>query len=257
MALIPCHDCSRLLSPMASHCPQCGRPTADSTSRGSSTSMLRLTLSLLLAGSTAGLLWRMAQHGLWIPGLLFGIGFSLSTRLRGHLLLSFSSISGIIYVIAYFTGQYIPGFLGEEGVFPVLPEGGILAAWGTFSGAIGAFLLLQAIALFHDVRIPLLSWSAILAGSGIGLVFVEAVARTSKGFGKDPWEDMVIPIIGFALWQATVGVLSYKAVVNATDKRPSGAFSLWLQQVLTGPAIQFLGLIATLLTFVQMLWSSK
>lgn len=156
-------------------------------------------------------------------------------------------------MIAYFAGQSIAAFLGE---MQVIPKGGAFVSWGLISGAIGAFLVLQAMALFHDVRIPIPGWSVTLAGSIIGLIFVEAVGRVS-GFGKDTLEDWIVPVLGFAVWQATVGVLSYKVAVRPTNKRASGAFSLRLQQMLTGPAVQFLGLVATLLTFVQMLWGSE
>ena len=253
MALVPCPDCGRLLSPVASFCPQCGRPATIGTATGRSTSMLRLALFLILAGSTAGLMWAViARKGFWLPGLFFGVGFSLSVRFRPHTLLSFASVSGIIYLIAYFTGQLTSIAFAHWGVISGL---GYIPVWGVLSGAIGAFLLLQVIALFYDVRVPILDWSVILAGSVIGFAFLEAVARVA-GFGKDTIEDTAVPMIGFAFWQATVGVLSYRAVGRATnEKRPSGAFSLWLQQVLTGPAVQFLGLVATLLSLFQILWN--
>lgn len=197
----------------------------------------------------------MASKGFWLPGLLFGIGFSLAARFRPHLLLSFSSVTAFLYLIAYFAGSYLAAGLGEIGIISTSQVGFV---WGAFSGAIGSFLVLQVIALFSDLRTPLLNGSVVLAGTLIGCLFVEAVLRSMKGFGGTTKQDIAVLMTGFALWQSAVGVLCQKVVRRtATRKLAAGSFSLWMQQALTGPAVQFLGLVGTLLGLVQMFWGME
>lgn len=250
MTLVPCPDCRRLLSPIAQHCPQCGRPATNSAGTRRAISGIRLTFFLLISGSAAGLLWlTFTERAYWLPGLFFGIGFSLAIGFRSYLLLSFSSVTGALYAIAFNAGCLLSAVLRDTGL---IPSWGFVPVWGVLSGAIGAFLLQQTIALFNDVRVPIANWPAIVAGSVFGLGLVEAILQ-EESLGKNA--SRILVIAGFALWQAVVGLLNYKAVGRATARtRLSGGFSLWLQQVLTGPAVQFLGLVATLFGLYQMLW---
>lgn len=241
MALTACPDCHRSISALASQCPHCGRPQGSDIAR--STSLVRLAFFLLIAGAGAGLAMHFApERGYWLPGLFFGIGFSLAVRFRPHLLVSFASVAGVIYFVAYHSGLAAASGLLELGV---LPQTWMGATWGALAGGLGAFLLLQAIALYFDVRLPVWEWSAPVMGAIAGAFFVHTVLQVKEH------RSMLVLVIFFALWQALVGT-SCQEVVQARERKTlSGGFSLWLHQTLTGPVVQFLGLVATVLSLVQ------
>ena len=127
---------------------------------------------------------------------------------------------------------------------------------GPISGSVGAFLLLQAIALFYGHPVPVWRAAVVTAGALIGFGLVESVVALSWNVPKV--EKIAVYVTWFALWQSVVGILCYRTVQATLEHGDSLAgFSNRLRSVLAGPSVQLIGFLASLAALAQILFSGE
>ncbi|MEL7061113.1 MAG: hypothetical protein AAGN46_13915 [Acidobacteriota bacterium] len=168
--------------------------------------------------------------------------------------MAFGAISWLIYFIAVHAG-FASIILMNEAVEGVGWDWEMVdRLWGPVSGSVGAVLLLQAIALFHGHRVPIWRSWPVVAGAVIGFGMVESMLRLT--LSSQVATQMLTAAFWFSCWQAVVGVLCFRSVrATLEQERLENGLSLHLRTFLTGPVVQLLGLLASLIALASLVRS--
>lgn len=226
MALIPCPECGRKISDAAPSCPQCGHPmkkeSLDSpltaVGSGLETSYWRLGAFLVVSGILSGLVFVSINAGLlgegtfaqnfalgWLPGVLFGLAVATAVQFKPVLILSYSTLTGVIYFLAFH-------------LFMRLVEAAPFAIAGALTGVFGAFLVVLLTALFLDRRVPRGDVMIVLLPGLLAGIWLGAFAKDDGGF---------LFLSSWVVWQVPVGLLLHRALqLGSARKHGTGNWGM-------------------------------
>ena len=210
---------------------------------------------LALTGAAGGSLWVYLSEGVvpgvaldsgpaellyawWVPGLLIGIAFTATLRFEPHEALAFSTLTGGIYFCCVGLSLVLANIATE----PWGPS----AMEGAVAGGVGAWLFHGAVLVFLEVRVRIGALSVVGVGALLGGI-------VSRVLGT-PGSDRLAIVLVSAGWATAVGFASF--VVAASSDKAEGQGQTGrrvLRDVLGGPIVQAIGVVATLASVVSLL----